>query len=271
MRGGEREGEINATKYPVPMNMEEMIIAYLSGDLTEAESREVERRIAESKEWARAAEAYALALNAVKAPVADVPSGQLRAGFDRFLAEQAAGRVSNERNLMSVRYWRAAAAVALVVIGAGFGVLWRNNLSQKAQIAELRGAMEQTQKMLVLSMLEQNSASERIRALNIGLPASLVDRQVLDAFLATLNSDKNVNVRIKAAEALATFRGEPHAVEGLIKALNHQEDPAVQITIIDLLVEMKAKNASEAFRQLARRDNILDIVREKAKVGMKAL
>ena len=62
-----------------------------------------------------------------------------------------------------------------------------------------------------------------------------------------------------------------YAVEALIKALNHQEDPAVQITIIDLLVEMKAKNASEAFRQLARRDNILDIVREKAKVGMKAL
>ncbi len=251
--------------------MEEMIIAYLSGELTGDESREVERRIAESKDWAQAAEAYARVLNAVQAPVAKVPSGQLRAGFDRFLAEQAAGRVSKERHLFSFRYWRAAAAVALVIIGAGFGTLWRNNLHQKAEIAELRGEMEQTQKMLVLTMLEQSSASERIRALNIGLSPSQVDRQVLDAFIETLNSDKSINVRIKAAEALSIFHQEPYAVEALIRALNRQNDPAVQITIIDLLVEMKAKNASDAFRQLARRDNILDIVREKAKVGMKAL
>ncbi len=254
--------------------MEEKIIAYLTGELPEAERQEVENQLATSAEWAKVKAEYTRLLEGVRQPVGEIPSGKLRNRFETFLETEIEGRKTENYRLpgwFHLHRWNIAAAVALVVIGSGFGVLWRNHQTQKAEMAALRREMAETQKMLVLSMLEQNSASERIRALNMSLEETQTDRQVLEAFAQALNADKSVNVRIKAAEALAGFGQDPYALKALIQGLGGQEDPAVQITIIDLLVGLRAKNAAEAFERLVNQENVLDIVKDKATEGIKAL
>ena len=51
--------------------------------------------------------------------------------------------------------WKLAAAIALLIIGMGFGNLWQRNLKQQAELQQLQEEMLTTQKMLVLAMLEK--------------------------------------------------------------------------------------------------------------------
>lgn len=256
------------------LEMEDKIIAYLTGELPEAERQDLENLLATSAEWAKVKVEYTRLLEGIRQPVGEVPSGKLRNRWETFLEAEIQARDMEKyrpTGWFNLHKWNIAAAIALVVIGSGFGILWRTHQTQKAEMAALRQEMAETQKMLVLSMLEQNSASERIRALNMSLEDVQADRQVLEAFMQALNADNSVNVRIKAAEALASFGKDPYALKALIHGLEAQEDPAVQITIIDLLVGLRAKNATGAFERLVRQDNVLDIVKDKATEGIKAL
>ena len=142
---------------------------------------------------------------------------------------------------------------------------------KQAELQQLRDEVLTTQKMLVLSMLNQSSASSRIKALNISAKKTQIDPQILDAFAHTLLHDENINVRMKAAEALAEQGNEPYVVAMLIKTLKTAKSPELQITLIDILVDLKAKDALGEFHELLQQDSLMEIVKTKAAYGVDAL
>lgn len=256
--------------------MEEKIIAYIDKELSPDEHKMVELQIAQSSEWQKAYTDLKFLLETMDKQVELEPSKQLSQNFYQFLQKEEipVEESATQKNIgFSIwkSEWQIAAAVAILLIGVGFGTLWQHNKLQQTELQQLREEMVVTQKMLVLSMLDQSSASSRIKALNISTEKTQMDPQILDAFMHTLMHDENVNVRMKAAEALAEQSNQKYAIAALIKALKTANSPELQITIIDILVELKAKDAVGEFHELLQQDTLMDLVKTKAAYGVDAL
>lgn len=120
---------------------------------------------------------------------------------------------------------------------------------------------------LMYGSVQQASASERISAvysssrLQQGNPQ--LDAEITDILIYTMNNDQNVNVRLAAAEALFKFRTEPRIGKALTNSLAQQNDPLMQITLIDMLVEMKQKSALNEMQKMLLRAETQDVVKQR--------
>ena len=77
----------------------------------------------------------------------------------------------------------------------------------------------------MLNMLEKESTSERLKAVNLTQGMDNASEKVVEALLQTLNNDPNVNVRLSALEALFPYASNPKVREGLIQSISQQESP----------------------------------------------
>lgn len=160
---------------------------------------------------------------------------------------------------------RIAAGIALLIGGFAVGYAY-NNKGGNITIIESKPetAMKQT---LQFEQVSLTSASERINAVNQSLKLKALDQDMIQLLINTLNFDDNVNVRLAAAQALAHFEDEPLVREGLVQSLKIQTDPTIQITLIELLVLIKEKRASQTMEQLSQDGAVMDVVRLKAQEG----
>ena len=97
--------------------------------------------------------------------------------------------------------------------------------------------------LVTLSLLQQQSAAERLRGETWSYQTESSDMEVLGALLRTLNTDPNVNVRLAAIDAVRNFSGSPVAKRGLVQALPKQTSPLVQVALVEALVELKQTDA----------------------------
>ena len=170
---------------------------------------------------------------------------------------------------------RIAAGLALLIIGFGAGWLFQSKSENGAVLAALdgkeAGQVEEMKKVLAFEQMDNTSASERIQAVNHSYEISDVDRDITQLLINTLNFDPNVNVRLAACQALTHFADETEVKEALIQSLAIQTNPNIQISLIETLVAIKEKRAVDQFQQLARNQEVLDVVRLKATEGMNRL
>ncbi len=160
---------------------------------------------------------------------------------------------------------RIAAGIALLIGGFSVGYYYSNSGTNIAFTeSSHETAMKET---LQFQQVNLTSASERIDAVNQSLKLKELDKDLIQLLINTLNFDDNVNVRLAACQALARFEDEPLVREGLIQSLKIQTDPNIQITLIELLVLMKEKRASETMEQISQDRGAMDVVRMKAQEG----
>lgn len=177
--------------------------------------------------------------------------------------------------VISLTGWmmRIAASVVLLLVGFAGGSFynqWQTDRTETPAIASADDASsaQEIKKVLAFEQLPKTSASERIQAVNQSYELAQVDQAITQLLINTLNFDDNVNVRLAACQALLRFEEEPGVREALIQSLNIQTDPNIQITLIDMLVSIKEKRAAEKIQQLARNQQVLDVVRLKAEEGL---
>lgn len=250
--------------------MQDKLIDYLEGTLSAAEVKKMDAVLESDEDLRQEMEALRATFQAMDEVEMVDPPASLKTSFHSFLEEEQA-RQLRQKDTPVRRLWRPmelgiAAAIALLILGTGMGILWQNNQKQQAQLSVLQEEVANTRKLLILSMLEQKSASDRIKAMNTVAPKE-ADPQIVQALIQRLEIDENVNVRIKAAEALANFPNQPKVVDVLVDALS-EESVEVQIVLIDILVGIGAKQAVPAFEELMKKDGIMTIVKEKAADGV---
>jgi hypothetical protein len=169
---------------------------------------------------------------------------------------------------------RIAAGLALLIIGFGAGWMFQSKSGSGDGLVALTGENKEVaemKKVLAFEQMGNTSASERIQAVNHSYEMSDVDRDVTQLLVNTLNFDPNVNVRLAACQALTHFASEEEVSEALIQSLAIQTDPNIQISLIEALVAIKEKRAVNQFQQLARNQEVLDVVRLKAEEGVDRL
>jgi HEAT repeats len=170
---------------------------------------------------------------------------------------------NNLRIEMPIR-WIVGVAASLVLFVAGF-LLGRmgNNPQVSPDIAGIQKDLQETKRMVMLSMLKQNSASERIQGVNYVHEIKDTNPQIIEALIHTLNQDESTNVRMAAANALFTFKDEPKVRQAFIQSLQNQDDEAVQISLINMLIAMKEKKAVEPIKQIIADKPIPDKIKQK--------
>jgi HEAT repeat protein len=165
---------------------------------------------------------------------------------------------------------------ALLVIGVsiGYGMRSADKIDRKdaaSELATLRGEVSGMRQMVALSLMQQQSASERLRGVSFAYRAESSDTEVLAALLRSINTDPNINVRVQAVDALHTFGANPVTRNAVMQSIPRQSSPMVQVALIDLLVDLKEKEAVPELRKLTTDSTANESVRQRAQWALERL
>jgi hypothetical protein len=166
-----------------------------------------------------------------------------------------------------------AASICFLIIGfiGGRMSIVPAASTENIQMVELKNDVKEMKQMVMFSMLKQQSASERLKAVNYVKDLADPDPKTIAALLKTLNEDDNINVRLAAARALAGFPAVKSVRQGLVDAMAKQTDPIIQLALIDIFVELEEKRAVDQLKKLLENTETLDVVKEEAKRGLSIL
>jgi len=158
---------------------------------------------------------------------------------------------------------QVAYSLLLLIIGWAAGTWILPNSRYENQLFQMSSQIREMRQVVMLTMIDQPSVTERIKAVNIANNFDKVDDKIINALLYTLNNDPNENVRIITVEALVEFANDPRVREGLIQSITKQESPLVQIALADAMLTLQEKKAVEQFNRLLEKKDLNDTVRNR--------
>jgi len=260
--------------------VKEHIADYLVGALSRPEAEEFDEHLAQcaacKQESTALSETWEMLGLLEQEQLSAQPSAQLRPRFYQSLEAYRQGLESVAPTPARRRFfdwgWPGWAwSAALLVAGLGAGQWLGQRERGRADLAGLQDEVHHMRQLVTLSLLEQQSASERLRGVDYSSRVDQSDTQVLSALLHAVNYDPNVNVRLAAVDALRKFSGS-QAVKGkLDQSLNKQESPLVQLALIDFIVDTRDKTAVPSLAALERSPTSNKNVKEKALWGLSQL
>ncbi len=162
--------------------------------------------------------------------------------------------------------WALAYSMAIILVsfGAGYWLFHTGKGGeQEQQLQALTSQVHELKQTMMLALLENPSASERIRGVSYTSEIKHADKEVIDALLATLNNDPNVNVRLSTLDALTQLAGHPEVREGLIQSIIQQESPLMQSAIADVMLKLQEKRSVGSFKELLKQKNLDPGVKDK--------
>jgi HEAT repeat protein len=166
---------------------------------------------------------------------------------------------------------QAALAALLLGCGALLGYLAAGKARDGEELISLRQEMHGMRQLVTLSLLQQQSASERLEGVSWSRRLERPDPEVQNALFDALRHDQSVNVRLAALEALRPLAAQEPVRRQLMDSLSAQPSPLVQISLIDLMVEIRERKAVEALRRISIDENANPTVRKRAGWGLQQL
>ena len=156
--------------------------------------------------------------------------------------------------------WQAALASLFIGLLIGWWLLPSQN--QRQDIQALSSEIQSMKEMMMLTLIEQPKAQERIRAVNLAAELPNADKEVINALITTLNQDENVNVRLAALESIVRYTDQAEVRQALVDALKMQDSALVMVAIADVLVQIQERSSLEIMEKL-KEDVENEIVKEK--------
>jgi HEAT repeats/Putative zinc-finger len=243
----------------------------------------LERHLAECPECRRESEYLSSVWERLDLIPVEAPGPRLRARFYESLEayrrghEESAKTVSIKtivsRKFQRPAMWQFAAAAAALFAGGLF--LGRSldirkeagdKVTSNQQIGQLRTEVDHMRQLVALSLLQQQSATDRLQGVNWAYRVEKSDTEVVTALLNAVRADPSVNVRLAAVDALRPFGSSSPLVRKAIgQSLLKQDSPMVQIALIDLLVDLRDHASSAPIRTLSEDPKMRTEVRERAR------
>ena len=247
-----------------------------SGQASETDRQEAEKLLEAGVISIEDIEAFAELEAQVLRIATPSPSSALDENFHRML--------SLEKRKMAPASWRRffsigdlvpklAFASFMLIIGLAAGYLIRpvSSVTGDREIRMLSKQVSDLQEMMMLSLLEKGSATERLKAVNLTQEMPEASRKVTNALIQTLNQDENVNVRLAALEALKPYATDSSVREALIRSIARQQSPLVQISLAELMVALQEKAAVQEFEKIVESEDTPPAVKRKIKESIEVL
>lgn len=241
-------------------------------------------------------------LSALDAMPTTPPSSRLRKNFYAMLEEEkhsaASARAVADREFRARRAslwrWILAPLAGCALLALGFLLGQRNapaapqlaplaattDDSTKRELVALRQQMaEQNEKLNKMTHLvgysilqqQQNPANERLQSILAKARDATPSEQDIDILIQALNLDPNINVRLRALEALYRHAERENVRAGVLAALPREQNPLVQLELIDFVATAQESNATPALERLAADESVDLTVREAAKLALAQL
>jgi anti-sigma factor RsiW len=164
-----------------------------------------------------------------------------------------------------------SAALLLIGLYVGTQLTNRTKPAPADEIASLHAEVTSMRQLVALSMLQQQSASERLQGVSWSTREDHLDPQVQSALLRTLRSDGSVDVRLAALDALSRHASQPLVRKNVLDALQEQQSPLVQVAMIDQLTEWRDPGAAQRLRMLEQTPNLNPAVKQRAEWALAKL
>lgn len=252
----------------------ELIAAYLQGDLTPDQHARfyalVEDGAINIREVQEMESLY-LQMGEIPAPK---PSADLRDRFYMMLDEEQKQQAASTPFSKMMHQWvarlqnritlqRAVIGFGIFVIGMLIGNWITPFQNYRGELSDLSTEVSQMREVMMMSLLDDKSATERLKAVNISTDIQSADTKMTQALLRTLNKDPNVNVRLAAVEALIKHASAPNVRSGLVASIGKQESPLVQAALADAMIILQERQSINEFEQLLDQENLDPGVRSK--------
>lgn len=175
----------------------------------------------------------------------------------------------------TVYHWhpfiQVAAAVVILALGIWSGRLVESRKHMKQEIVSLHTEVAEMRKMLSVSLLNQASASQRLQGVSMSGEVDEPDDIMIRALVKTMNTDPNVNIRLASIDALERYTDRQWVKTELVESLKHQQSPLVQVSLINLVVELDEKEAVTVLESLIEDEYSLEPVKKRARTGLDKL
>ncbi|MGE0451295.1 MAG: HEAT repeat domain-containing protein [Vicinamibacterales bacterium] len=158
----------------------------------------------------------------------------------------------------------ASLLLAGVLIGRSLGSAPAPPPAPAAEMADVRSELREMRQLLTLSLLQQQSAAERLRGVSWTEQIDHPGNEVVAALLDALLHDSNDNVRLAAVDALRRFSDREDVRRAALRAAADQRSPMLQVAAIDFIVDMRQPGAESTLRQLAEDPAVDESVRGRA-------
>jgi anti-sigma factor RsiW len=254
----------------------ELLPDYLQGNLSPDQHQNVEAHL---QQCADCSEEVLIWRKLSLLPV-DQPGPASRARFEAMLQAYQAGRAnrpaddSHSRKQASAWNWNVfrwlrspvgamAWSAALLAIGVFAGLRLAAPKPPSPDLAAVQSELTSMKQLVVLSMLQQQSASARLEGVTWSTRDQQLDPQVLSALVHTLRYDASVDVRLAALDALSRHGRQPQVHKGIMDSLQQDQSPLVQVALIDLMLEWRDRDAAHRLQELEQTPNLNPTVRQR--------
>jgi len=262
-----------------------LLIDYLDNQLSETSKKAVDAHIQSCEHCRKELDAYKEIFNSIASEEPVMPGIGLKENFDTMLQSEinilATTRIIDPVPRQAIPVLplrtlllRVAACIFLMATGIIIGSVvtaGRKEHSNSAQMALLQTEVKEMKETMMLNLLNDESASERIKAVTYVEQMNNPGEDVLKALINTLNLDQNVNVRLAALNTVSRFSSSPLVRDSLVNSLRNQKEPIVQIVLINILTDKKEPKAVGPLKEILSDESTLAPVKDAATKGLKVL
>ena len=263
-----------------------LLIDFADKNLSEENTKLVRDHLKNCKDCRNEVEELLVLMNELNKTKEEIPSTQLKVNFMNMLekeksanqVEPAEAKVIQMRNNSTpgIRqfnpFYQIAAGFAILIAGVMLGLLVnKSNGASDMEIANLQNEVSYMKQVVMLSKLDQQSPSQRIQAVNYVEEIQEADPKVIEALIKTMNTDNNTSVRMAATTALSRFSNDDKVRNAMIESLSIQDDPMIQITLINIMIELHEKKATNNIQKIAHDEQTNKTVKAFAQKGLEIL
>lgn len=201
-------------------------------------------------------------------PQPEAPEGMK----EEFMELAAAQRIPEQHKTLVIPMWMKVAAM-VVLFFATYQVGYRVG-SGKGEIAsnQLATQLHEQKQEVLLASLRDYTGPQKIEAVYNISKSGHASNDLINALVYTMNSDKNVNVRLAAINALSEMMDKNERVKTeLIRSLTVQENSLLQISLIQVLTESGVKEAKDEIESMTNSETTDESVKAFAKDMMKII
>jgi hypothetical protein len=189
---------------------------------------------------------------------------------DEFLELVKFNENPDQGKIAIIPFWVKVAAMIVVVFGTFAGGYF-TGFGQKGN-QQLQVELDQLKQEVLLAGLRNYSGPQKIEAVYNIKSSGQEGDELIDALVYTMNSDKNVNVRLAAISALSGMVVDNNRVKSeLINSLSVQKNPLLQISLIQVLTESGVAEAKEKIELISEDEGTNQNVKEYAKNMIKTI
>lgn len=238
--------------------IENSIADYLDGTLSQAENRAFEKHMQTNDSFRKEVEEFEMLFKAMETEQEETPSKRVARNFEKMLQEEQGNQVQvvslTSKNNGHFQFLKIAAGIALL-IGIFFVGRYSGHKEMNHSLVEAQQEVLAYKEATLISLLGNESASKRIQGVQLVEEFDQPDEDIVAALGEKMLGDENTNVRLSAMEALSKFSYSDQVKDIFIKALETEENPSIQVALIEILGQLQEKKAIGPMKKLLEKED----------------